>query len=118
VPVGPDNFSVRWRQQRTYAAGAHTFKATADDGIRVLVDGVNLIDAWRNQSPTSYSATKTLTAGVHTVVVEYYEDGYGAVARLDVTCANCTTSSATALGVDTATPVPASYSTPKPRPRT
>ena len=80
IPV--DGFSVRWSGSFGFQAGDTTFTATADDGIRLWVDGTLLIDQWIDQAPTSYSATRTLTAGVHDVRVEYYEGGGGAVARL------------------------------------
>jgi hypothetical protein len=80
--VGPDDFSVRWSGQFDFAGGSTTFTATADDGIRVWVDGVLLIDAWVDQSPTTYQATRALTSGSHAVTVEYYERTGDAVARL------------------------------------
>jgi glucose/arabinose dehydrogenase len=80
--VGVDNFSVRWTGRPTFAAGTFRFTARADDGVRVWIDGVLLIDAWRDQAPTTYSATRTLTAGNHEVRMEYYENGGGAVAAL------------------------------------
>jgi hypothetical protein len=66
----------------TLNAGTYTFTATADDGIRVWVDGVLIIDAWKNQAATTYTATRTLTAGDHQVKVEYYEASGGAVAKV------------------------------------
>jgi hypothetical protein len=45
-----------------------------------LVDGDVVIDGWRDQSPTTYYADVRLTAGEHTVVVEYYQRSGGAVA--------------------------------------
>jgi glucose/arabinose dehydrogenase len=80
VPV--NQFSARWTGTFTFTAGTYQFTATADDGIRVWVDGTLLIDAWRDQAPTTYQATRTLTAGDHEVKVEYYENGGGAVARV------------------------------------
>jgi glucose/arabinose dehydrogenase/endonuclease YncB( thermonuclease family) len=80
--VGNDNFSVRWTGRFNFAAGSHTFIATADDGIRVWLDGTPIINAWRDQPPTEYRATRTLTAGEHEVKVEYYENGFGAIARV------------------------------------
>ena len=51
--VGPDNFSVRWVATRLFATtGSYTFTATADDGIRVYLDGTLVIDQWRDQSAT------------------------------------------------------------------
>ena len=77
-----DNFSARWADTHSFAAGDYTFSATADDGIRVWVDGALIIDAWVDQGPTTYTATRTLTAADHEVKVEYYENGGGAVAKL------------------------------------
>jgi glucose/arabinose dehydrogenase len=85
VPI--DNFSARWTGQFAFAGGATTFTATADDGIRVWVDGTILIDQWIDQPPTTYTATRTLTAGSHQVKVEYYEKDGGAVAQLSWTSA-------------------------------
>ena len=46
------------------------------------MDGALLIDAWKNQPPTTYTAIRTLTAGNHQVTVEYYENLGGAVAQV------------------------------------
>jgi glucose/arabinose dehydrogenase len=78
----PDQFSVRWTGQFFFAWGAYTFQATADDGVRVFVDGETLIDAWWDQGATTYRASHWFWPGEHTVVMEYYENGGGAVAAL------------------------------------
>jgi glucose/arabinose dehydrogenase len=80
--VGPDNFSVRWTGTFNFAAGPLTFTSTSDDGIRVWLDNTLLIDKWIDQGATTYTATPTLTAGLHTIRVEYYDSGGGALARL------------------------------------
>src|SRR5437763_10724889 len=59
-----------------------TFTVRADDGVRVWVDGALLVDAWRDQAPTTYQHDRTLTAGDHQVKVEYYENTGGAVAQV------------------------------------
>ena len=72
--VNPDNFSARWTAGMNFAPGGYTFTATADDGIRVYVDGNLLIDHWEDEtSPATFTATTTLSAGVHEVRVEYYK---------------------------------------------
>jgi glucose/arabinose dehydrogenase/PKD repeat protein len=78
-------FSARWTRTKGYAAGTYRFSVTGDDGIRVLVDGVPIIDGWFYQSPTTYTADVQLSEGQHTVVVEYFEHTGGAVARFGET---------------------------------
>ena len=80
--IPADQFSARWTGQFTFSAGTYNFIAAADDGVRVWVDGDLIINQWKEQGETTYTAMKTLTAGSHTVVMEYYENGGGAVARL------------------------------------
>jgi PKD repeat protein len=80
IPV--DNFSARWTQTTDFADGNYLFTVTADDGVRLYVDGHRLIDKWIFQGPTTYTAAVALPAGQHTVVMEYFEAGGGAVARL------------------------------------
>jgi glucose/arabinose dehydrogenase len=83
LPV--DHFSARWTRTKTYAAGTYRFSVTGDDGIRVLVDGVPVVDGWFYQPPTTYTADIPLSAGQHTVVVEYFEWTGGATARFSET---------------------------------
>jgi glucose/arabinose dehydrogenase len=74
-------FSARWTRTKSYAAGIYRFTVTGDDGIRVFVDGTQVIDGWFYQAPTTYTADVSLSEGPHTVVVEYFEHTGGAVAR-------------------------------------
>ncbi len=82
--VGDDQFSARWIGQVEAAfTETHTFYARADDGVRLWVDSRQLVDAWVNQSATEYSGQIDLVAGeTYSIVMEYYEDGGGAVAEL------------------------------------
>ncbi len=81
--LGPDEFSVRWTGRISFSSGLYRFTARADDGVRLWVDGgAPLIDAWRDQSPTQYRAYRYLSRGEHTVQLEYYEAGGGAVCQL------------------------------------
>lgn len=79
--VNADDFSARWSSKPTLTAGSYKFDITGDDGVRVKVDGALVIDAWKDQGPTAYTATRTLTAGAHDIVVEFFESGGGAVAK-------------------------------------
>jgi hypothetical protein len=78
-----NHFSVRWSRAVTLDAGTYRFSTSTDDGVRLSVDGQLLIDKWISQGLTTYDSDIELTAGDHTVVMEYFEEGGGAVARLD-----------------------------------
>jgi glucose/arabinose dehydrogenase/PKD repeat protein len=78
-------FSARWTRTKNYAAGTYRFSVTGDDGIRVLVDGALVVNAWFYQPPTTYTADIPLSEGQHTVVVEYFEFSGGAVAKFNET---------------------------------
>ncbi|MGC9396463.1 MAG: PA14 domain-containing protein [Anaerolineae bacterium] len=74
--VPADNFSVRWSRTLGFEAGTYRFYASCDDGVRIYVDGQLVINAWQNQKlPNTRSGDIALSAGQHTVVVEYYEEG-------------------------------------------
>ena len=79
--VGNDNFSVRWTGKFNFSGGDYIFRAKADDGVRLWIDGNLVIDQWKDQGATEYTALRNLT-GVHQVKVEYYENGGGAVAKV------------------------------------
>ena len=80
--IPADNFSVRWTQTMSFAAGTYHFRVRADDGCRLWVDGALLIDEWRDSSETIYSASTFLEQGQHRVVLEYYERAGGATIAL------------------------------------
>lgn len=84
-PLVPNNvFSVRWTGKLVPATtGSYTFRTTSDDGVRLWINNVLVIDQWRDQSPANYAAAVNLTAGTEvSVKMEFYENGGGAVARL------------------------------------
>jgi hypothetical protein len=80
--VKSNGFSARWTRYLDLTAGTYRFTATSDDGIRVYVDGSLIINEWYDHPPKTISADRTLSAGTHLVVVEFYENGGEAVARL------------------------------------
>lgn len=74
VGVSADNFSVRWQGKFEFSAGDWEFGANPDDGIRVYIDGEKLIDSWQVQHGKYFKFVKNLSAGIHLIVVEYFED--------------------------------------------
>jgi hypothetical protein len=82
--VGNDNFSVRWTGEVEAAfTETYTFYSKTDDGVRLWVDGQLLVDNWVDRSATENSGKIDLIAGnIYSLVMEYYENGGGAVAEL------------------------------------
>ncbi len=83
--IDPDTFSVRWTGQFQAKYSEYTsFHITADDGVRLYIDGVLVVDQWIDQSPAEYSYAMGLVAGQkYDIKIEYYENGGGAVAKLE-----------------------------------
>ncbi|MBL8330296.1 MAG: discoidin domain-containing protein [Rubrivivax sp.] len=84
--VPADNFSVRWDGEvQATVAGSYRFQTISDDGVRLYVNGALLINNWTDHAPAAdTSAALTLAAGQRvSIVMEYYERGVGAVARLN-----------------------------------
>jgi hypothetical protein len=100
-----DDFSVRWSRRINFGqAGLYRFRAEADDGVRLWIDGTLAVDAWRD----GYSLDEVvvnLTAGNHDLRVEYYEHLGGALVQVSWDYAPATlTPTATPTGTPSATP--------------
>ena len=80
--VPEDQFAVRWTGQIDFMAGTYRIQASSDDGTRVYLDGEVVIDAWRPRPVRTSIAHGHVEAGRHDVVVEYFDRGGHAVARL------------------------------------
>jgi hypothetical protein len=71
--INADNFSVRWTRTLSFRAGTFRLTARADDGIRVFVDNVLIIDEWHAASGGTFTKDVTLATGNHTLRIEYFE---------------------------------------------
>jgi glucose/arabinose dehydrogenase len=82
--IGINNFSVRWTGKVTAkVTGTHTFTTSSDDGVRLWVNGVLIVDNWTDHPPTENSGAINLTAGqTYDIRMEFYENIGGAVAQL------------------------------------
>ena len=77
-----DNFSVRWTRLNEYNPGMYQLSAQSDDGVRVYMNGVLVIDEWHESTgQTTYTVERPITTGFHTIVVEYYEGTGDALVR-------------------------------------
>ncbi|MCZ4694443.1 choice-of-anchor L domain-containing protein [Ancylomarina euxinus] len=82
--LGNDYFSIRYSGDFVVPkTGDYTFYTTSDDGVRLIIDGSNVINNWTNHAPTSNSGTVNLNKGLHTITLEYYENTGGAVVELE-----------------------------------
>lgn len=82
--IGVDNFSVRWSGliQPLYSQ-TYTFSTSSDDGIRLWVNGTQIINNWTDHAATTNTGTIALTAGVkYDIVLEFYENTGQAVSKL------------------------------------
>jgi uncharacterized protein (DUF1800 family)/fibronectin type 3 domain-containing protein len=83
--VAKNYFSVRWTGEvQAPATGDYTFTATVDDGMRVWVNNVEIINHWTSHGlTTAHSGPVALTAGQsYPIKVEYFENGNSATAKL------------------------------------
>ena len=82
--IGADTFSARWTGQvEAQFTGTYTFYTVSDDGVRLWVNGQQVINNWTDHAPTENSGTIALTAGQrYDIRMEFYENGGGATARL------------------------------------
>ncbi|GAB4511018.1 MAG: hypothetical protein OHK0046_08550 [Anaerolineae bacterium] len=71
--IPADDWSARWTTTMNLTGGDYVIRTTADDGVRVYVDGVLVIDEWHIASGDEYTATRTLTEGDHTITIDFYE---------------------------------------------
>lgn len=86
--VFADNFSAQWTQTANLPAGTYRFTATTDDGMRVWVNNVMIIDSWFDSQARNITADVYLGAGSHTITVRYYEAGGVAVAKMSYVSLN------------------------------
>ncbi|MCJ7737306.1 MAG: PA14 domain-containing protein [Anaerolineae bacterium] len=68
-----DNFSVRWTRTLLFESGTYRFRAQVDDGVRVYIDGILVIDEWWVGSRREVTIDHSLSAGNHHLRVEYFE---------------------------------------------
>ncbi len=71
--VDHDNFSARWRGSFSFDRGDYRFSVVADDGVRVFIDGIRVIDAWRDGHKEVSNIFRQLGGGTHEITIEYYE---------------------------------------------
>lgn len=71
IPV--DNFSARWTSTQSLTGGSYQISARADDGVRVSINGIQVINAFGGTPNTQQNVTLNLPTGNNVFVVEYQE---------------------------------------------
>lgn len=82
--TGTDNFSARWlgRVVPQYSE-TYTFSTVSDDGVRLWVNGSQLVNNWTNHGTTTNSGTIALSAGTaYDLKMEYFDALGSATAQL------------------------------------
>lgn len=75
--VPADWFSARWTGQvLPHYSERYTFHVLSNDGVRLWVNGIPVIDKWIDQSPTEHSSTIALELEAgrwYSIQLDYYE---------------------------------------------
>ncbi|MEH2175964.1 PA14 domain-containing protein [Nostoc sp.] len=82
--IDADSFSARWTGQvEAKYSETYKFYTTADDGVRLWVNGQQIIDKFIDQPATESSGSIALVAGQkYDIKLEYYENKGNAVSQL------------------------------------
>ncbi|MFZ4634693.1 MAG: OmpA family protein [Saprospiraceae bacterium] len=82
--IDPESFSVRWFGQiKPPKSGTYSFVAKVDDGVRVKVNGVIVIDSWQLNNHVNYDGQIALQANkLYKLEVEYFNALLEGEARL------------------------------------
>jgi fibronectin-binding autotransporter adhesin len=79
-----NQISTRWvGQVLTTVAGAYVFTVKSDDGARLWVNGVLMVDSWILQGSTAHSGTNTLASNTrYDIVLEWFNNAGPGAAQL------------------------------------
>ena len=71
--LGVDHFSARWHRTLNFDAGIYRFNIEVDDGFRLYIDNVLILDEWEEGPARTYTVDVPLSTGRHTIQVDYFE---------------------------------------------
>jgi uncharacterized protein YraI len=83
-----DNWSARWTSTQNLNAGQYTLTVSADDGVRVTVNGATVINQLGAATGQVYTIPLTLVQGNNNFVVEFVEFGGQAFLNYSLTQTN------------------------------
>ncbi|MDX2161233.1 MAG: SH3 domain-containing protein [bacterium] len=71
--VNVDGWSARFESVQLFNEGTYEFVVASDDGVRVFIDNVLVLDRFVGRVLTTDRFQQTLTAGTHTLRIEYFD---------------------------------------------
>jgi parallel beta-helix repeat protein len=81
VPI--DHFALLATRAYKFEGGLYDFSTISDDGIRVLLDDKQIISRWTHHGASSDQSEQRISAGIHTLRVEYFQEDGAAVIQVD-----------------------------------
>ena len=79
-PGDTDSFAIRYTGYiQITTEGSYTFYTTSDDGSKLFVDGVQIVNNDGDHGSQERNGSVTLTTGFHRIQVLFYENGGGQV---------------------------------------
>ena len=81
VLINADQFSARWTRRVSFESGTYTFRAFSDDGVKLSLDGDQVIDEWRPQHK-EHKKDIPVDQGEHVIEMQFYDETGEAVAQL------------------------------------
>ena len=77
-PGDTDAFGIRYNGFiQLPTTNSYTFYTNSDDGSKLFIDGVQIVDNDGNHGSQERSGTVTLSSGLHAIQVLFFEDGGG-----------------------------------------
>ncbi len=78
--INSDNWSARWTANLHFTGGNYRLSVRADDGVRITINGVRVMDEWRHFDGSSlYVRDVQLVTGNNSFMIEYFEQGGAAL---------------------------------------
>lgn len=72
--VNADHWSARWTTSSYAVGGTYRLSVKSDDGVRIFIDGVPVLNEWRVQAVRGFFVDVVIPRGWHTWTIEYFED--------------------------------------------
>lgn len=73
-----DDFALKFTSELTVtSAGTYTFGTTSDDGSKLFIDGVEIVDNDGLHGSVTQTGSVALTEGTHVVEIIYFENNFG-----------------------------------------